>query len=312
MPVSASANRTTLGVHRQSGSDIVTLANLEQHPANVYFVDSNATLKDDVATAGRSADFPFATIDFAIGQCTAGQGDVIYVMPGHTETVSGAAGIDFDVADVKVIGLGWGANRPTITLSAVASTVHVDAASIWIENLIFTVSADATIVIDVDKADCTIKDCEFRNSATKEAVTFIDITGAANGCDRARVLGCVFRAPGAGTTQAIELGEVADGVVIRDCWAFGAFGAAAIHNPTGKILTLLTIMDCVLVNTTAASHSIELVSACTGIIAFNRLGSPLADATPTDLDGGACHMLENFSHDAGGNDQGLRNPVVDT
>src|SRR3990167_6036958 len=44
----------------------------------------------------------YNTIDAAVGACTADQGDVIYVMPGHTETVSAAAGFVMDIAGIEV------------------------------------------------------------------------------------------------------------------------------------------------------------------------------------------------------------------
>jgi len=276
---------------------------------NVYFVDSGHASAVDGGT-GKTPKTPFATLDYAVGQCTANNGDIIVVMPGHAETVATAAAIDLDVAGIKVVGLGHGASRPTLTLSATGSTVEVGAASVWIENILFTTSAAATIILDVNAADCTVKNCEFRMGT---AVTAIDVNGgSANACDRLTVEGCIFDASADGPDTAIGLDEVADQVTIRGCYGYGLFDDAAVHNPTGKVLTNLLIEDNVFINTTAASHSIELVSACTGMIAYNRLGSPLADATPGDLDGGGCHMIENFSHDAGGNDQGLRNPAVDS
>jgi hypothetical protein len=275
-----------------------------------YYVDSGASNASNTANDGLNPDAPLATIDGAIGKCTANQGDTIVVMPGHTETVAAAAGIDCDVAGVRIIGQGQGANRPTITLSAVASTVEIAAASVHIENLLFTTSAAATIIIDVNAADFTAKNCEFRMLT---AVTAIDINGgSANACDRAQIIDCVFDGSTDGPDTAIGLDEVADSVLIQGCRAYGLFDDACIHNPTGKVLTWLQILDNVLVNTTAASHSIELVSACTGVIANNRCGSPLADATPGDIDGGGCHILENYSHDAGGNDSGLLNPSADS
>ena len=73
---------------------------------NQYFVSSD-TGADSTGNDG-SIRRPFATIDYAVGRCSANVGDVIYVMPGHTETVSAAAGINLDVAGISVIGLGAG------------------------------------------------------------------------------------------------------------------------------------------------------------------------------------------------------------
>ena len=54
----------------------------------MYWVDST----DANASTGAdgSIDTPFSTIDAAVGQCVANQGDVILVKPGHIETVTAA------------------------------------------------------------------------------------------------------------------------------------------------------------------------------------------------------------------------------
>lgn len=289
---------TSLFSRKQPGG-VFTIQDMLDHPGNIWFVDSGHADKADSVGAGRSPDKPFATIDFAIGQCEANHGDIIYVMPGHAETVSGAAGIDFDVAGVRVVGLGWGEDRPTITMSAVASTIHMDAASCWLENVLIKVEHDCTIVIDVDKTDCVIKNVEFRNrtaATAREFVTAIDITGgSANACDRTKVIGCKFTAPTAGSTQAIELGEVAAFVEIVGCVFWGDYGAACVHNPTGKVLTDLLIADCYMENSNSGSHGIELVSACTGLLIRNLYDNNITQAT--GVDPGSCRSFECYQCD---------------
>lgn len=78
----------------------------------------------------------FSTVDAAISACTAGAGDTIYVLPGHTETVT-ATSIAHDVAGVKVVGLGEGEFRPTFTFGAAAATITVSAANGSWENCRF-------------------------------------------------------------------------------------------------------------------------------------------------------------------------------
>jgi len=86
---------------------------------NVFYVDSGAANATD-NNAGDSWDKPLATLDAAVGKCTASNGDKIYVAAGHAEAVIAAAGLDFDVAGIEVIGLGIGTSRPTITLGTAA------------------------------------------------------------------------------------------------------------------------------------------------------------------------------------------------
>lgn len=70
---------------------------------------------------------PFATVNKAISSCSANRGDVIYVMPGHSETVS-ATSIDLDIAGVTVINLGQAENQATYTYNATGSTITISAA----------------------------------------------------------------------------------------------------------------------------------------------------------------------------------------
>ena len=103
---------------------------------DVYWVDSGAANAAD-ANDG-TLDFPLATIDGAINKGTASQGDIIMVKAGHTETISNATTLNADKAGIKVIGLGEGTARPTITLdTATTATIPVSAANFSFENFIF-------------------------------------------------------------------------------------------------------------------------------------------------------------------------------
>jgi len=52
---------------------------------NVFWVSS--TTGTDSAGYGRNPDAPVATLDYAIGLCTASKGDIVYLMPGHAENI---------------------------------------------------------------------------------------------------------------------------------------------------------------------------------------------------------------------------------
>lgn len=264
----------------------------------IFYVDSGSTFAADASTnAGDDPSSPFATIDYAIGRCTANNGDVILVMPGHAETVSGAAGINFDLAGVTCIGLGEGAARPTITMSAVASTIAFGAASCWMRNFVILATEDTTIVCDVNAADCILDSLDIRSTTGKEFVTAIDINGGASGaCSRTVVRDCVIASTlAAGASRGIELGEVADRVLIKGCTILGDYADAAIHNITGKVLTNLAVEDCFLENTQTGDHAIELVSACTGRLVRNLYKSDMTQATASDP--GSCFSYECYHDD---------------
>lgn len=103
---------------------------------NVYYVDSNATGAANDTSHGGSRSRPFATLDYAIGRCTANNGDQIHLMPGHAEDIGSATACVFDVAGVTVIGHGKGLLRPTLSITAAAGTISITAANVWIENVL--------------------------------------------------------------------------------------------------------------------------------------------------------------------------------
>ena len=146
-----------------------------------------------------------STIDAAIGQCTASRGDIIYVCPNHTETVSTAAGIAQDVAGVSIIGLGEGNNRPVITFSAVAATWAVSANNCVIKNIVGTTSIDVnTNPFNITGNNCTI-DIEWQDSSsTVEALRAIRLDTADNAVVKLKYLG--FTA-GDATVNAIRLDD---------------------------------------------------------------------------------------------------------
>jgi hypothetical protein len=102
------------------------------HSGEVFWVNGSTSIAKNAVggSDGNPGTYtqPFATVDYAIGKCTASRGDVIYVMPGHTETVT-ATSIAFDVAGVNIICLGHGENVPTFTFGAAAATITVSAAN---------------------------------------------------------------------------------------------------------------------------------------------------------------------------------------
>ena len=160
------ANRTPLFSKKQPGG-IFTISDLQQHPGNIWFVDSG--IGTDSVGSGQDPDSPVATLDFAVGLCTADNGDVIYLMPGHAESIASATGCVLDVAGVRVIGLGWGAMRPTLTIdTADTALISIEAANVWLENILIVSNFldIATAVTILAAADgCTLKDIEMRDTS---------------------------------------------------------------------------------------------------------------------------------------------------
>ena len=171
------------------GCPVLPAAIPEVLTGNVYFVHSGTGA--NVTSQGKDPGTPFDTIDYAIGQCTANKGDVIYVMPGHTETISAAGGITLDVAGVSIIGLGKGLLRPTITYDTAATgTFAVSAANCTVKNIIFNANyADVAAAIVVTAKDFTLEGCLFKEQTTNMNFLSIVATGTTdNGADGLSVI----------------------------------------------------------------------------------------------------------------------------
>ena len=146
------------------------------HPGKVFYV-SNATAaalpghKGARDSGPGTFDEPFATIDYAIGQCSGGRGDIIFVKPGYTQTLTLTTDIVLDVANVAIVGMGTGGLRPTLTYATNdTANILVSAANITLYNLLFVANkaavASAMTVAGTSLAtDFTIANCEFRDTS---------------------------------------------------------------------------------------------------------------------------------------------------
>lgn len=279
---------------------------LQTHPGKVFWVYNGTALLTGQKSGSDgnkgTFDAPFSTIDYAIGQCTADRGDVIFVKAGHSETITAAAGIDADVAGIAIVGLGSGRNRPTINFStATTADIDIDAANITLKNFFIDVTGIDAVVgaLDVNAADFTLEGCEVLMADSGGQATEFIVTATA--ADRMAVLGNTIRAPNAGANNAVSIEGTPDGIVIAGNRIYGDFADAAIHNPTGNVATNLVIDGNYLQNDQTGDHAIELVSACTGVISRNHL---VTDAIATAVDQGSCVAFDNLYYDSSDTDSG--------
>jgi hypothetical protein len=219
------------------------------------------------------------------------------------------------VAGVKVIGLGDGDNRPTFTfITAAAASFVIEGDKTYVGNLRFVNDIDSqTQMVNVTLGTAaTIENCEFvQGNSSKQALVGIALTDA--DADRVTIRGCSFITTSAGANAAILIGAAVDRLTIEDCFVYGDFADACIQNPTATSATYLLIRNNNLTNIQTGDHAIQLVSACTGVIANNIVNTNLAAvATATAIDRGACFCVNNYGHDAGGDDSGVLNPAVDS
>ena len=158
------------------------------NPGEVFWVNNSSVLaKGGVGGSnGNDGSYrrPFLTIDYAIGKCTASRGDVIYVMPGHSETVAAANDIDFDVAGVTVIGLGFGSTQAQVRFTDAAASITVDAADVtWVNLRLTAAVSDLLIAIDLNAgADgfSSINCLYDEETANENYIVIFDVATACN------------------------------------------------------------------------------------------------------------------------------------
>jgi len=256
---------------------------------NIHWVCS--TTGTDGAGYGKNPDAPFDSLVYALTQASAG--DTIFVMPGHTETLSsatGAAVLTLALAGLRVIGLGGQTRKPTFLIDGHANNyITITAADTVLENLCFKAGhADIAKGVNVAAAGVEFRRCQFLENTTAENFLVTIQTTAAG--DDLLIDGCTFD----GVTQAtecIELVGANNRTVITNNKINGLFSVAAISNITAPCLGIDISNNAIANHTTAGNDlagAIDLNGNATGWICDNRIY--LGDDTDclTAIDGGYC------------------------
>lgn len=260
---------------RTQPGGITTVTDRENYPSgSVFWVHSGTG--SNTAGYGYNPDTPVATVDYAIGLCTASKGDVIMVMPGHAENIGSATACLLDVAGVKVQGLGWGKLRPTLTITtATAATVSITAANCWIDNIrivsnflnvaaSITVAATATgtrltnlemrdtsvvlgsligISVAADADDLYIDGLDYIQTALTAAATNVILM--AGGCDRltiknSKLYGACTGAV-VGNTAAASSDVYINGIDLRNTDTTAGLGIAFHNSSTGLVNNVVSV-----------------------------------------------------------------------
>lgn len=118
----------------EQGVSIGVIPVMNSYGGEIFWVDSGGGSDQGSGTFRK----PFATLDFAIGRCTANNDDQIHIKAGHAENITAAGGITCDVAGVSIYGHGMGSSRPTFTwATGNTSTIVVSAANVNFINIEF-------------------------------------------------------------------------------------------------------------------------------------------------------------------------------
>lgn len=281
------------------GVNIRNLPVLNTYPGNVFWVDSNAGTDNNRGTVDR----PFATIDYAIGKCTASKGDIIMVKPGHAETL--AANITMDVAGVWVYGLGWGTMRPTLTVGAFDGTIAMTAANSAISNIRLvledtddTVASGFTITAD----GCVVDGCETVVHATAQFTTHLTATDA----QFVEITNNRFHSLHTASSTSGIVVDGCDDLVMVGNSIDGHFTEHALDNTTpascDEILrAYIGFNNIINRSTTAGDLAVELDDAATGMFEKNMIVGGLA-TTAANYNIGNMATMESYVSDTVGVD----------
>ena len=303
---------------RNQPGGVFTIQDMEAHPGVVRFVDSSHAAAANALGGGRSPDKPFSTLAYVMTNASTltpalAAGDVIYLMPGHTETIAAAAGIACATAGVKIIGLGWGASRPTFTFSATGSSWTVTAASVYIKNIRVTSSINELVsMFSVSAADVVLDAVDYVDPlAALETIQFLLTT---SGATRIVVKNCYHLA----STQAASAQKwIALVAVIQARILDNTFILNLQDGATSAVIDLDTNVRRVEIGRNVihlTGYTANLLSAilgaaaATGICHDNRISGDVAVVTTlNDFPGG--YSLENYCVRAV-DKSGILDPIV--
>lgn len=272
---------TPLFSRKQPGG-VYTIVDVPEHPGNIFFVDSGHAAAVDAAGAGRSPDKPLATLDYAIGLCTANNGDVIYVMPGHAENLTAADTVDCDVAGISIIGLGRGNLLPTFSATATAGSITVDAANVTIKNirLVANITDGATkaLTLTASADGCTLDGIQCRDTATTKE-WLIHISVATTVTDLVIRNCSLVGLAGGSMTNSILFAGTSQDCVIEDNYIFVDSSDDVIDHLTGASVNLVVRRNIVInADTDAAGYCLRYKSDGTGVAYENKFAYNKVDA----------------------------------
>lgn len=167
----------------------------------------------------------YSTIQAAVNACDS-RGDVVLVMPWHTENFTRAD--SWNVAGVQVIGMGQGDARPALVYNDSGATVNIGANGMRVSNLMFQASTDSIgIALDLDTGfnGIRVDNCIFNlDAATDNFKTMIRVASRESVIEDNRFIA----ADTVGSAFAVKLvfGEP-DNLILRNNYIYGQYDSGA-------------------------------------------------------------------------------------
>lgn len=244
--------------------------------------------QSDSTDAYSSSGLLVSTLAAGLARCRAAKGDIVYVLPGHTETVSVTTMLDSLVSGTQIIGCApFGSGlMPTFTFSGTTTTAvwTVDDANVTISGLRFECtgadSMDTPIIWTGAGGRFVGNFVTLGSDTTHDCDVFLT---AGTGADNLQIVGNKFKSVSTAVTTNVVLvsGTAIEGVTI----AYN-YMRATLSSATGGMIAVtsvasnLDIHHNVMYNFVEDGVGIRLSDvAMTGLIYNNFLGSVDAGGT---------------------------------
>lgn len=280
------------------------------------------------STGAQSDDDPMLatnlvpTLSAGLARCRSGFNDVVFVLPGHSESVTdGTTMLTNLVAGTRIIGLGYGSNRPVFRWTTTASQWAITKADVQFTNLRLLLEGAVVVKgIVTTAASTAILNCEINTGTT--ASTNLATIGVEFGTAADNFLfqqNYVHGIAGCTSTSVIKVAGVSDGGMILDNKIMAATATAATIGVVDitAAATGLDIGRNIFQNRLASSQvglSVTGAVACTGVVYNNYVaveaGTPVSDSFLVNA-ASLLRFFENYGTDTK-NTSGLLAPAVVT
>lgn len=307
--------------HGISSFGIPVIGSGTQIPATTgkyFFVDSNTGSNSN---PGTDPEQPLATLDGALTKCRDSKMDVVVLMPGHSETITGAGGITLDKIGVYVVGLGTYDLRPRFLMDgATTVTCLVTAANVTVENCVFAAGhADIVTFATVTAKGCCFKYCKWEdNIATEDFLVGFNVGSADNDSDGFSFLYNDWSTPNASTGVIKLLKNQNDVKIIGNtfCVDCSASTFAPIYSPATEVQLNILVADNVIHNVHDGDAAVGISianTASTGAIVRNLVGhQDAAGETPILAGAAGLFCALNYASGVLGTASGYLYPAADS
>jgi len=269
-----------------------------------------------------------ATLQEGFARCRSGKGDVVFVLPGHTQTITTQTLFTNLVAGTQIIGCApYGSGlMPTLTVTGTTTvaTSTINVANVQMSGIRWNLngadSMDTPLVVTA--AGCNINNCIFLTGSDTALDADVAVT-VSTGADFFNLSGCYFYSTGtAVNTNSVLVSAAVDSLNISDnTFMVPAVASGIVQlGASTVVLTNLMVARNLLVNKSTGLITIGYTDqAHTGMICDNY-SQLTADATLTTdgikaagLTNPLIQFAQNFLCDGGNKGRsGILQPAVQT